>query len=81
MALKRRLCGRPHDPQMTQIHADEKQGMDVRVRRFHTRIRMSVLSKRIVKKPQYRKESRFTSLSRSFFRDLRVSAEDHTIRR
>ena len=30
---------------MTQMHADGKQGMDVRARRFQNRIRMSVLSK------------------------------------
>jgi|GEM_PF-4822720 len=34
-----------HDPQMTQIHADGKQGMDVQARRFQTRILRSELSK------------------------------------
>ncbi|GEM_PF-2368272 len=39
------ICGKPHDPQMTQIHADGKQGTNVRTRRFQTRIRMSERSK------------------------------------
>jgi len=35
------ICGKSHDPQMTQIYADGKQGTDIRARRFRTQIRMS----------------------------------------
>jgi len=35
------ICGKSHDPQMTQIYADGKQGTDIRARRFQTQIRMS----------------------------------------
>jgi len=35
------ICGKSHDPQMTQIYADGKQGSDIRAKRFRTQIRMS----------------------------------------
>ncbi len=42
------ICGKPHDPQMTQMHAEGKQDMNVRARRFQTRIRMAERSKNTI---------------------------------